>query len=124
MGHYISNLRDIEFNLFEVFGTDSHLGRGPFAQMDTEAAHGVLAEVKRLAEGPFADSFAEADRTPLTLSDGEVTIPEALHRSLDAYFAGEWYRLDLPEHLGGYGAPPSLRWAGFLNGKGVFVEKL
>ena len=23
----------------------------------------------------------------------------------------EWFRLDLPEHLGGTGAPPSLRWA-------------
>ena len=31
MGHYKSNLRDIEFNLFEVFGADKALGSGPFA---------------------------------------------------------------------------------------------
>ena len=24
---------------------------------------------------------------------------------------GDWWRLELPTHLGGYGAPPSLRWA-------------
>jgi len=29
MGHYKSNLRDIEFNLFEVFGADKVLGTGP-----------------------------------------------------------------------------------------------
>jgi hypothetical protein len=29
MGHYKSNLRDVEFNLFEVFGTDRVLGTGP-----------------------------------------------------------------------------------------------
>ena len=32
MGHYISNLRDIEFNLFEVLGRDQVLGHGPFAE--------------------------------------------------------------------------------------------
>ncbi|HVL98744.1 MAG TPA: acyl-CoA dehydrogenase [Egibacteraceae bacterium] len=111
MGHYKSNLRDITFNLFEVFRTDAHMGSGPFAQMDPDTARDVLAEVERLATGPFADSFTEGDRTPLVFADGEVTLPAALTRSLDAYFDGEWYRLDLPEHLGGHGAPPSLRWA-------------
>ncbi len=29
MSHYKSNIRDIEFNLFEVFGRDEVLGHGP-----------------------------------------------------------------------------------------------
>src|SRR6266699_1676113 len=29
MGHYKSNVRDLEFNLFEVFGTDKLLGTLP-----------------------------------------------------------------------------------------------
>ena len=32
MSHYKSNLRDIEFNLFEVLGRDEVLGTGPFAR--------------------------------------------------------------------------------------------
>ena len=32
MSHYKSNLRDIEFNLFEVLGRDEILGTGPFAE--------------------------------------------------------------------------------------------
>ena len=38
MGHYKSNLRDVEFNLFEVFGTDRVLGTGPFGQLDVDSA--------------------------------------------------------------------------------------
>jgi alkylation response protein AidB-like acyl-CoA dehydrogenase len=113
VGHYLSNLRDMEFNLFEMFALDEVLGRGPYAQMDADTARSVLVEVERLASGPFADSFVEGDRTPLRLSsDGDVAIPDGIKRSLDAYFGGEWHRMVLPEHLGGFGAPKSLSWAG------------
>ncbi|MDQ6650285.1 MAG: acyl-CoA dehydrogenase [Actinomycetota bacterium] len=113
MGHYRSNLRDTEFNLFEVFGADQTLGTGPFAEMDLETARGVLAEVERLASTALADSFVDGDRNPPTFdpATGAVTLPELLKRSLSAWFDGDWYRLDLPTHLGGYGASPSLTWA-------------
>ncbi len=113
MSHYKSNLRDIEFTLYDVLGTDAGLGVGPFAQMDLDTARGVLAEVERLSTHELAASFEEGDRTPPTfdVETGSVTLPPAFHKSLTAFFEGEWYRLDLPEHLGGYGAPPTLRWA-------------
>ena len=38
MGHYKSNLRDLEFNLFEVFSIQERLGTGPFAEMDGQSA--------------------------------------------------------------------------------------
>jgi hypothetical protein len=34
MTHYKSNLRDLEFNLFEVFGAAEVLGAGPYADLD------------------------------------------------------------------------------------------
>jgi len=34
MSHYKSNLRDIEFNLFEVFGRDEVLGHGLYEDLD------------------------------------------------------------------------------------------
>ena len=113
MSHYRSNLRDIEFNLFEVFGTQHQLGRGPFAQMDEQSARDVLAEVERLATGVLADGYVDGDRNPPVFDPQThtVEIPKSCHRALDAFADGEWFRLDLPEHLGGYGAPPSLRWA-------------
>ncbi|MCK9898829.1 butyryl-CoA dehydrogenase [Parafrankia colletiae] len=113
MGHYRSNLRDIEFNLFEVFGVDRTLGTGPFAEMDRDTAHEVLAELERVATGPVAESFVDADRHPPTLDPdtGTVTLPESFHRSYAAAQEGEWWRLYLPAHLGGMGAPPTIAWA-------------
>jgi acyl-CoA dehydrogenase-like protein len=61
MSHYTANLRDLEFNLFEFLDTKDRFGTGPFAQVDAETARGVLAEIRRLAEGPIAASFADAD---------------------------------------------------------------
>ena len=64
MSHYKSNLRDIEFNLFEVLRRQDVLGKPPYEELDRQAVRDVLAEVNRLAVGPLADSFAEADRNP------------------------------------------------------------
>ena len=36
VSHYKTNLRDIEFNLFEVLGRDAVLGTGPFGEVDGE----------------------------------------------------------------------------------------
>ena len=60
MGHYKSNLRDLEFNLFEVFGRQEVLGKGLYADVDVDAAKDILHEVARLAE----NELAEACSTP------------------------------------------------------------
>lgn len=111
MGHYRSNVRDLEFNLFEVLRTQEHMGAGAFADMDESSARAILQEANRYAVSLFADSFVEGDRIPPRLEDGEVRIPAAIKRSLDGYFDGEWHRLNLPERLGGFGATRSLGWA-------------
>jgi alkylation response protein AidB-like acyl-CoA dehydrogenase len=113
MGHYKSNLRDLEFNLFEVFRVQEQMGHGPFAEMDRETARDVLGEIDRLARGPLSDSFAEADRNPPVFDPDAHTVelPEAFRKSFKALWDGEWFRLDLPTELGGYGAPATLRWA-------------
>jgi len=113
MPHYKSNLRDLEFNLFEVFGAADRMGSGPYHEMDVDTAREILREVERLSSGPLAEPFADADRHPPIYDPAAmtVTMPEGFRKSYDALMDAEWWRLDLPEHLGGTGAPPSLRWA-------------
>jgi alkylation response protein AidB-like acyl-CoA dehydrogenase len=113
MGHYRSNLRDLEFNLFELFGVGRTLGAAPFEEMDVETAHQVLAELDHLATGPVADSFADADRNPPTFdpATGTVTLPESFKRSYQAVLDGEWWRLYVPTEVGGLGASPTVAWA-------------
>jgi len=114
MGHYISNLRDLEFNLFEVFRVQDHLGEGAFAEMDLDTARDVLRQVEVLSSGPLAESFAAADRHPPVYDPAAytVTMPEEFKKSFRAMMDSGFWSLDLPAHLGGVGCPSSLRWAG------------
>ncbi len=113
MSHYKSNLRDVEFNLFELFDRSSVLGTGPFAEVDTDTAKSILAEVERLAREDLAASFAEADRHPPVYDPDAktVTMNPEFAKSYQAWMDSEWWRLQLPEELGGQPAPSSLIWS-------------
>jgi alkylation response protein AidB-like acyl-CoA dehydrogenase len=113
MGHYKSNLRDIEFNLFEVLGTDRVLGTGPFSDIDVATAREILAEVDRLAREDLAASFEEADRTPPVFDPETHTapVPEAFKKSYRAWMDAEYWRLATLADLGGTPAPSSFSWA-------------
>ncbi|MEN8115231.1 MAG: acyl-CoA dehydrogenase family protein, partial [Actinomycetota bacterium] len=111
MSHYISNLRDLEFNIFEAFNADEYLGEAPFEDIDHDTAADILRELDRLAREDFAESFEEADRTKLKLVDGEVELPAGVKKSLDALHDGGWHLIGVPKTLGGFGAPEVLRWA-------------
>jgi alkylation response protein AidB-like acyl-CoA dehydrogenase len=113
MSHYKSNLRDIQFNLFEVLRRQDLLGQPPYDELDEETVRGILVELERLATGPLAESFADADRNPPVFDPvtHSVRVPESLRTSYRAFMDAEWYRLSLPAELGGTGAPRSLNWA-------------
>ncbi|MET8543365.1 acyl-CoA dehydrogenase [Kitasatospora sp. NPDC004799] len=113
MGHYKSNLRDVEFNLFEVFGREQVYGTGPFADMDVETAKNILSEISRLAENDLAASFADTDRNPPVFDPETNTapIPAAFKKSYQTFMDAEWWRLGIPESIGGQVTPNSLIWA-------------
>jgi alkylation response protein AidB-like acyl-CoA dehydrogenase len=120
MSHYKSNLRDIEFNLFELFGRQEVLGTAPFAEIDEDTARDMLAEVNKLALGPVAESFTDGDRNPPVFdpATGLVTLPESFKKSYRALMDAEWWRMSVPPELGGTPAPRSLQWgiASFILG--------
>jgi alkylation response protein AidB-like acyl-CoA dehydrogenase len=113
MGHYKSNLRDIEFNLFELLGRDEVMGNGPFAEVDTETGREILAEVDRLAREDLAASFEESDRTPPVFDPETHTapVPEAFKKSFRAWMDAEYWRLATLAELGGTPVPSSFGWA-------------
>ncbi len=113
MSHYKSNLRDIEFNLFEVLGRDDVLGTGPFAEVDSETARSILSEVDRLSREDLAASYEDSDRNPPVFDPaaGTADMPESFKKSYQAWMDAEWWRLQVFEELGGQAAPSSLIWA-------------
>ncbi len=79
MGHYIANLRDIEFCLFDLLDRESILGKGIYADLDKATAMGMLEEVKRMAENDLAASFVDGDQIKVKFdpATGEAKLPES-----------------------------------------------
>ncbi len=113
--HYKPNLRDIYFQLFEVLNIQtSVLGKPPFATMDEDTARESLAGFLEVMLKTWAPTFASGDREGAVFDGkGNVTLPKGFNAALDAIYDGGWNKLDLPEHLDGYGAPPTVQWAAF-----------
>jgi alkylation response protein AidB-like acyl-CoA dehydrogenase len=113
MGHYKSNVRDLEFNLFESLALEKVLADDAFGDLDGDSVRQMLSEAARLAEGPVAESFAESDRHPPTFDPAThvVTLPGPFKKSLDAWRGGEWFRVGLDEAVGGVPAPSMVQWA-------------
>ena len=85
----------------------------PTRSVDEETARGILDEVNRLATGPIAASFEDADRNPPVFDPdtASVRMPESFKKSFAAFMDAEWFRLDLPAELGGIAAPRTLAWS-------------
>ncbi|WP_433212686.1 acyl-CoA dehydrogenase [Dactylosporangium sp. CS-047395] len=113
MTHYKSNLRDLEFNLFEVFGVDKVMGQGPYGDIDVDTARDILGEVDRLAREDLAASYVDGDRNPPVYDPAtfSVTMPEKFKQSYSSFMAAEFWRLDLPSELDGTAAPRALWWS-------------
>jgi hypothetical protein len=113
--HYRPNLRDVFFNLFEVLDIQSNvLGKPPFEAMDEATARASLEGFLEVLQATWAPVFASGDRVGAVFDGkGNVTLPDGYRKALDAYYKGGWNKLELPESLGGYGAPPTVRWAAF-----------
>ena len=113
MGHYITNVRDIEFNLFEVLNLGDVLSAGGYGDLDVDTVRTMINEVARLAEGPLAESFAAADRNPPVFDPVRhtISVPGDLAKSVQAVKDAEWWRIGIAEEIGGVPAPAPLTWA-------------
>jgi alkylation response protein AidB-like acyl-CoA dehydrogenase len=113
LGHYITNVRDIEFNLFEVLNLGDVFASGGYGDLDVDTVRTMLDEVARLAEGPLAESFAVADRHPPVFDPDRhtISVPGELAKSVQAVKDAEWWRIGIAEELGGVAAPAPLTWA-------------
>ena len=113
LGHYIANVRDLEFNLFEVLGLGKILGSGRYGELDVDTVRTMLDEVARLAEGPVAESFVNADRNPPVFDpeNHTITVSPELAKTVQAVKDAEWWRVGIAEEIGGVASPAPLTWA-------------
>ncbi len=113
MSHYKSNLRDTEFNLFELFNRQEILGTAPFDEVDLDTAKSIISEIERISREDLAASFDDSDRNPPIYDPAAKTVvmPDSFKKSYKTWMDAEWWRLALPEELGGQRSPASLVWS-------------
>jgi len=113
MSHYLANVRDLAFNLFEVLPVGAALDAGGYGDLDADTARSMLDEVARLAEGIIAESFVEGDRNPPVFKPDEhrITVSDQLVKTVRVVKDAEWWRVGLDERAGGTPAPAALVWA-------------
>jgi alkylation response protein AidB-like acyl-CoA dehydrogenase len=109
MSHFRSNLRDLEFNLFEVHRIHEYMES--LGDVDRDTALDIIREIERLASEEWAASFVDGDRAEVKLVDGEVRLPDSMKASLAAFRDAGWGMIGLESELGGTPLPPSLFWA-------------
>ena len=107
MGHYKSNLRDIEFKLFEVLGRQEILGTGAVRRPRRRDRPLAAAEVERLATHELADSFMTDGPDAAGLRPGRPHRHDArgLPKSYEAYKDGGWTTSTAPADVGGHPDP-------------------
>jgi hypothetical protein len=114
--HYKPNLRDTLFNLFEFLDIGkTSLGHKPFGDLDEATSRQTLESYQQICVEKLAPSFAAGERQAPVLdkATGTVTLPEDFKQAFHAYFDNGLNALELPTHLGGLGAPPTLAWGAF-----------
>ena len=114
--HYKPNVRDTLFNLFEFLEIQKNsFGKAPFGDLDEATARQTIESMLPHCTGVMAEAFTEGDRVPLKFDPktGTVTLSPLMQRAYATYFESGMNLLDLPTHLGGLGAPPSLAWGSF-----------
>jgi alkylation response protein AidB-like acyl-CoA dehydrogenase len=113
MSHYLHNLRDVEFNLFEVLGRGDVLGHAPYADYDVETTREMLREVARLSVEDLAPAMVDGDRNPPVFhpETHSVTIPDSFKKAYRAFVDSGFWGIGIRPEIGGNPAPSSVYWA-------------
>lgn len=113
--HYKCNMRDIYFNLFEMHPmAEAVFGQAPYEHLDVGTAKELLQSTLDVVMDKYSTSYVDGDRIAMQLdAEGNVTLPASLTDAMKTFLEGGLHLMDVPEEIGGIGAPRSLYWASF-----------
>ena len=112
MPSYRAPVEDTLFLLEDVLAIHRHDNLPGFADASADVIQAVLAEGGKLTSEVFAPLNLPGDREGCTRhEDGRVTTPKGFKAAYDAYAAGGWMGLSVPEAFGGQGLPHVLSTA-------------
>ena len=112
MPSYRAPVEDVLFLLRDVLGFHNRDNLPGFSDASPDVVEAVLAEGGKLASEVFAPVNLSGDQEGCTrAADGSVTTPKGFKAAYDAYAAGGWMGLSVPEEHGGQGLPHTINTA-------------
>ena len=106
---YKAPVQDVMFLLNDVFQIERYNNLPGFADATPDLIEAIVSEGAKLCEEVFQPVNLSGDKEGCTRhSDGSVTTPKGYKAAFDAYKAGGWLGLPVPEEFGGQGLPSTL----------------
>ena len=102
---YTADMRDIQFNLYEILGMESLSEFPKYAEYNRELYDMVLEEARKFAVTVLATKNAEWDKEGCKLQDGKVITPTGLSAVYHQYCEGGWVSPSADIEVGGQGLP-------------------
>lgn len=103
-----SELRELEFVLYEHFKLGELFTSAPFDHMDDEDAKMILTEANHFATEVIGPTNMLLDKKGVDWTPEGVKVPEELKNLWNQYYEGGWNMLTISEEKGGQGAPSML----------------
>ncbi|MBI3992585.1 MAG: acyl-CoA dehydrogenase family protein, partial [Candidatus Lambdaproteobacteria bacterium] len=105
VNYFKSDIREMEFALFEHFKLGELLAAKPYDHISAEDARLILKEAHHFATEVIGPTMQSTDQEGAKLTKDGVKVPRALHTVYKQFYENGWNTLTLPEAAGGQGAP-------------------
>jgi alkylation response protein AidB-like acyl-CoA dehydrogenase len=106
MAQYRTDLRDINFNLFELLKV--HESGSEFGEQDLKE---IVSQFDYFTGQEIYPTRIVGDEKGVQLKDGAVTVPEEFHKANQAFYENGWFALGYPEDIGGMMVPWAVTFA-------------
>jgi len=104
MGYYHADLRDIEFNLTELFKVQQWKNFG----LEEADIKSILSEYNKFVENEIFPTREPSDQQGVKHVNKKVLAPEAVKGVQKSFYENGWYALGLSEDIGGTPVPEAL----------------
>ncbi len=111
MSNLLVDERDQAFVLHEMLEVEKLCERPVYAEFSREMFDMVLAEARKLAVSEIFPTLVQADRQGCRLENGQVHVPECMHRVYKLFCEGGWNAMCFAPEIGGQGLPLTIRTA-------------
>jgi len=105
MANLLVDMRDQQFNLYEMLDIEGLSKYPKYAEYSKDLYDAVINEAEKLAVNVIEPTNEIGDKEECQFSDGKVTVPKAFHEAYKKYVEGGWITISDDPEVGGQGFP-------------------